>query len=223
LDSIRLVVFDMDGVLVDAHSSWVLVHQHYGTQNEDSLRAFLKDEIDDYEFIRRDVDRWRAAGGDIKLEDVMGVLDEAPLVPGAVETLLELHDRGLVTAIVSGGLRYLAERVGQLGNVTVVHANDFEVDDMGYLTGGGVVKVPLKDKASVVRAVQEMFGIAASGTAVVGDTLVDVSMFALAQVAIAFNPMDRQTEAAATHVVKSRDLRSILPVLLGDEGLEWTG
>ena len=46
MDRIRLVVFDMDGVLVDAYSSWVLVHQHYGTQNEDSLRAFLQGEID---------------------------------------------------------------------------------------------------------------------------------------------------------------------------------
>ncbi len=220
LDSIELVVFDMDGILVDAYSSWVLVHQHYGTQNEDSLRAFLQGEIDDFEFIRRDVDLWRSVGGDIKLEDIMCVLDNAPLVPGAIETLLELHDHGLVTAIVSGGLRYLAERVGRLGNVTVVHANDCEVDDMGRLTGGGLVNVPLKDKASVVRAVQERFGIAQSGTAVVGDTLVDVSMFKMARIAIAFNPMDGQTEATATHVVKSRDLRSILPLLLCDDGIE---
>ena len=110
METLRLVVFDMDGVLVDAISSWVLVHRYFGTDNEDSLRAFLRGEIDDFEFIRRDVERWRVVGGDISRVDVERILDEAPLIPGALETLQELHRPDVTTARVSGGLRYLAER-----------------------------------------------------------------------------------------------------------------
>ena len=215
-----LVVFDMDGVLVDSHSSWVLVHRHFGTDNEDSLQAFLRGEIDDMEFIRRDVERWKSARGRVSLQEVNGVLDGAPLYPGALETLLELDGRGLVTAIVSGGLRYLAERVGRLGKVDFVLANDVEVDDDGLLTGGGIVHVPLREKGDVVAAVQEEAGISPLETAVVGDTPVDVTMFDMARVSIAFNPLDDLTRRAADHVVEGRDLRLVLPLLVGHVGGE---
>jgi phosphoserine phosphatase len=95
-----------------------------------------------------------------------------------------------------------------------VRANDVEVDDRGLLTGGGVVDVPLRDKGSVVTEIQADLGIGPSGTAVVGDTAVDVTMFSRARVAIAFNPRDDLIAEAADHVVRSRDLRSVLPLIL---------
>jgi phosphoserine phosphatase len=212
---VELAVFDMDGVLIDSHSSWVLVHRHFGTDNEDSLMAFLREEIDDLEFIRRDVERWTSARGRVHVSEVEKVLDGARLFPGALETLLALHERGVRTAIVSGGLRHLARRIGRLGSVDVVLANDVELDVDGYLTGGGVVDVPLRDKGGVVQSIQEEMGVAPERTAAVGDSPVDVSMFAMTRVSIAFNPRDGTTERAASQVVVSDDLRSVLPLLLG--------
>jgi phosphoserine phosphatase len=212
---VELVVFDMDGVLIESRSSWVLVHQHFGTDNEDSLQAFLRGEIDDIEFIRRDVERWVSAGGPVHVSEVNGVLDGALPFPGALETLHTLHRRGVRTAIVSGGLRHLAMRMGRLGSVDVVMANDVEVDDEGYLTGGGVVHVPLRDKGEVVAAIQEELGVTPEASAAVGDSPVDVSMFPRTRVSIAFNPRDGGTERAAKNVVRSRDLRSVLPLLIG--------
>jgi phosphoserine phosphatase len=214
---VKLAVFDMDGVLIDSYSSWVLVHEHFGTSNEDSLLAFLRGEIDDFEFIRRDVERWSHARGSVSLNEVRGVLDRAPMIPGAVETLLELHRSGIRTAIVSGGLRYLADRIGRECKVDFVFANDIEVDSEGCLTGEGIVDVPLKEKGSVVNHIQKELGLSREETAVVGDTLVDVSMFRQARIAIAFNPGDQTTEEAATFVVKSRDLRAVLPHFKGSQ------
>lgn len=213
---VQLAVFDMDGVLVASRSSWVLVHRHFGTDNEDSRRAFLRGEIDDLEFIRRDVERWASVRGPVNLSEVESVLDEAPLFGGAVETLLELHDRGVRTAIVSGGLSRLADRVGRMGMVDYVHANDVEVDASGRLTGGGVVRVPLREKGRVVAAIQDDVGVCPERTAAVGDTRVDVTMFERARVSIAFNPRDPVTQGAAAHVVRSSDLRAVLPLLLED-------
>ena len=213
---VKLAVFDMDGVLIDSPSSWVLVHEHFGTNNEDSLRAFLRGEIDDMEFIRRDVERWGHVRGRVPLKEVEFVLDQAPLFPGALETLRSLRGRGVRTAIVSGGLRYLAMRIGRLGDVDHVRANDVEVDDRGCLKGGGVVNVPLREKGAVVAAIQEAIGVGPEATAAVGDTSVDITMFSRARVSIAFNPCDVETERAAAHVVRSRDLRSVLRLVYGD-------
>ncbi len=213
---VELAVFDMDGVLIDSPSSWVLVHEHFGTSNEDSLRAFLGGEIDDMEFIRRDVERWGHVRGRVHLKEVETVLDQAPLFPGALETLGSLRARGVCTAIVSGGLRYLAMRIARLGDVDHVHANEVEVDAMGFLTGGGVVHVPLREKGAVVAAIQDIIGVGPEATAAVGDTAQDISMFSRARISIAFNPRDMETEGAATHVVRSRDLRSVLRPIYGD-------
>ncbi|NIS21976.1 MAG: HAD hydrolase family protein [Thermoplasmata archaeon] len=98
----------------------------------------------------------------------------------------------------------------------LVRANDVEVDSNGNLTGGGIVHVPLREKGQVVKSIQEETGIDIERTSAVGDTAVDVTMFRRARVSIAFNPRDTATERAATHVVRSRDLRSVLPLMLGD-------
>ena len=211
---VRLAVFDMDGVLVDSHSSWVLVHRHFGTDNEDSLRAFLRGEIDDMEFIRRDVERWVQAHGSVTMGEVQDVLDRAPLVPGAIEALRELGAHGVRTAIVSGGLRYLAERVGAEAGADLVLANDVVVDGTGLLTGEGIVHVPLREKGSVVGSIQEELGVTREETAAIGDSLVDLTMFRRARVSIAFNPKDEATARGASYVVRSRDLRAVLPLLL---------
>lgn len=211
---VRLAVFDMDGVLIDARSSWVLVHRHFGTDNEDSLEAFLRGEIDDHEFIRRDVERWSRGSGRVRYDEVIGVLDLAVPFRGAIETLQALGNMGVKTAIVSGGLRHLALRIGSLCGVDLVFANDVEVDDEGYLTGGGIVNVPLREKGSVVTRIQSEFGIPLAETVAVGDSLVDITMFRQAGLSIAFNPRDEMTERSATHVVRGLDLRSVLPLIL---------
>jgi phosphoserine phosphatase len=55
----KLVVFDMDGVIADVGSSWVHVHESFGVNNDHSLRAYLRGEINDVEFIQRDIKLWK--------------------------------------------------------------------------------------------------------------------------------------------------------------------
>ena len=54
----KLVVFDMDGVLTEYFSSWVRVHEHFGTDNDEALRLYMEGKIDDEEFMRRDIALW---------------------------------------------------------------------------------------------------------------------------------------------------------------------
>ncbi|MBE3122801.1 MAG: hypothetical protein IMZ58_11440 [Thermoplasmata archaeon] len=61
-DTIKLVFFDMDGVLLDTVSSWRYIHEHFGTTNERSIMPYLRGDIDYLEFMRRDVSLWKKNG-----------------------------------------------------------------------------------------------------------------------------------------------------------------
>ena len=53
-------------------------------------------------------------------------------------------------------------------------------------------------------------------TVSIGNSFVDVSMFALSGLAIAFNPIDEQVKKNADVVINAKDLRELLPYILRD-------
>jgi phosphoserine phosphatase len=211
---IRLVAFDMDGTLVDTISSWAAIHRHFHDSNEEALRAFMEDRIDDEEFVRRDLALWRKHKPDIALRDLEEILSTVPLMPGARELVQGLHDRGIVTAIVSGGLDTLAARLQRELGFPYIFANGFFTDGQGVLLRGNI-RVPVKQKETTVRALQARLGIPPEATAAVGNSEIDVGMFRASRIRVAFAPDDDIVRAHATHVVEGRDLREVLPILLG--------
>src|SRR5512137_2662595 len=113
MDKLELVIFDMDGVLTDIYSSWKYVHDYFNSSNEKSVEAYLKGQIDDMEFIRRDANLWKENGTPIKKEKLTKILADVPLMNGAKKCISFLKEKGIKTAIVSAGLDILAERVGK--------------------------------------------------------------------------------------------------------------
>jgi len=207
-------VFDMDGVLVDIESSWVYVHRHFRVNNDHSLRAYLRGEIDDLEFIRRDIQLWRDKEPDIDRRRVEEILSTAPMMPGAARAVEGLKAAGLKTAIVSAGIDLLAERVARKLGIDVHLANGFVFDGDGRLTGEGVLNVRLMDKGGSVLEVAKMFGVSRKDTVSVGNSSYDVSMFEKSGKGIAFCPSDDETRAKAHAVVEDKDLSEILPFIL---------
>jgi phosphoserine phosphatase len=210
---IRLVAFDLDGTLVEAPSSWGWVHRSFGESNDDSLRLFLEGRIDDAEFIRRDIRLWWKHRPDISVDDIEAILADVPLMPGARALFDGLHERGILSAIISGGIDLLARRIGRELGIPYVLANGFTVDASGRLTGGGHIRVPIKDKESVLAQVQRQLGVAPPDTAAVGNSEIDVGMFRRARLGIAVRPDDDIVRRAASVVVEDGDLSAILAVL----------
>ena len=102
--NIELVVFDMDGVLADIYSSWKFIHDFFETNNDESVNEYLKGNIDDLEFIRRDVCLWKINGEMININILYDILSDVPIMKGAKDCIRNLKKLGFKTAIVSARL-----------------------------------------------------------------------------------------------------------------------
>ena len=210
---IELVVFDMDGVLIDNGSSWVLVHRHFGVQNEGGLTRYLAGQIDDHEFVRTDVALWTKKGP-VHTTMLDKILSRPDFMLGARETVKALHDHGMVTAIVSGGLDYMANRVAHALGIDDVYANGLHVDARGNITGEGILRVPLKDKSVPLPLILKKHDVEPGRVAAIGDSCPDSSLFEAVGLGIAFNPADPCVSHVANVTVQSKDLRDVLPHIL---------
>lgn len=209
----KLVAFDLDGVIVAEWSSWEWVHKHFSVDNTCSLNAFIEGKIDDMEFMRRDIALWLGKKPDLNVKDIREILKKAPLTPGSAETMCEIKKRGAKTAVVSGGIDLLADAIGEKCGIDKVMANGLVTDKKGKLLGDGILRVELWNKAAALRQVLNFYKIKPEECVAVGNSWVDVTMFDIAGLSIAFNPTDEQTEEGADVVVKSDNLMDILPHL----------
>lgn len=206
----------MDGVLTREESSWVAVHKHHGLTNDESLHAFLNGEIDDQEFIQRDVALWLGQNPSMTLNDVDQILERALTpVAGATEAIQALHAQGVATAIVSGGIDLAARRLAQTLGIPLVSANGLHVDAGGQLTGSGSVATPLAAKHEPVLRFAHDLGAPLSQVVAVGNSSPDVAMFRSVGFGIAFRPTDAFVVAEADCVVTEPDLRRLVPHILG--------
>ncbi len=208
-----MVAFDLDGVIVAERSSWEWVHKAFGVDNTENLNAFCADEIDDLEFMRTDIALWKKIKPDVCLDDIRNMLIDAVINKGAIEIIQTLKNKGIKTCIISGGIDLLADDIGKKCGVDKVMANGLAADESGKLTGEGILRVKLRDKASTLRQILEEFNISPERCAAIGNSWVDISMFEIAKFGIAFNPIDGETITAADVTVESDDLRDILKYL----------
>ena len=209
--ALKLVVFDMDGTLLRPKSSWQLLHDHFGTDNREMLARYLRHEVSDTEFVARDLELWAAAnGGPVDAVTVNHVLDGAEPLPGAAEAVESLHAAGVVTAIISGGIDYLAQKLAAEWGMAEAHANPLFDSPVGLQSE---IRVSGHAKAPVMRDVMARHGVSRDEVAAVGDTVVDLDLFALAGTSVAVNTNDGRVIEAATHHLPGETLDGVLELL----------
>ena len=212
LKNIKLVVFDLDGVLVESESSWQALHDAFGVDNEENFQRYLRGEIDYREFMRSDIRLW----GNASREEIVMMLGRVRLMNGAKETIEKLRRAGYKTAIISSGISLLADRVKDQLGIVRSYANSLRFDEDGRLTGEAEELVTLLNKDDVLKRLAASEGLEPLECAVVGDSKFDVAMFKEAGFSIAFNSKDELVKEAADSVVEEKDLRAILPLLVAD-------
>jgi phosphoserine phosphatase len=212
MDKLELVIFDMDGVLTDIISSWKYIHDYFKTSNEKSVDEYLKGNIDDAEFIRRDVELWSQNGIPVNKKELAEILLEVPLMKGAKKCLSNLKENNIKTAIVSAGLDILAEQVARKLDIDFPMANGVKTDEEGRLNGPSIVGVQLMYKEYAVKTLSEQNNIPLQKIASVGNSCYDIPMLESSGLGIAFNPDDDCIRKAADVTIESKDLSEIIPV-----------
>ncbi len=207
-----MVAFDMDGVIVDHASSWAWIHEHFGVDNSETLEAFMRGEVDDREFMRRDIALWKGLQPELRNRDLLDIFEDIPLIQGIAETVEALRSEDILSVIISGGIDVLAQRVTEDFGFDGYAANGLE-ELNGRLTGEGVLNVLLVDKEIALRRQMSLYGASTETVASVGNSFIDVSMFQASSLSIAFNPIDDLVIQGADVVIRSNDLRDVLPHL----------
>ncbi|HDD25655.1 MAG TPA: HAD family hydrolase, partial [Acidilobales archaeon] len=139
---VKLVVFDMDGVLVNIKSSWQYLHERLGSivYVKDSMMGlnYFQRRVSYYEWVVHDVRAMlKARGGKVHRSEIESIFNEVEINPEALAVVPRLKELGIELAIISGGIDILAERVGKVLGIKRVLANGLAFNDEGYLIEGG--------------------------------------------------------------------------------------
>ena len=191
MSRIKLVVFDMDGTLLQARSCWAQIHDHFGTDNSDMLKLYVENKISDQEFVRADINTWEEKSN-VKVDEkyVNSILDKIEPIDGAEELVAGLHNNGIETIFLTGGIQFLADKWAKQWNMKKPLANDLIDGEDGHLMVN--VRASGHAKGPVMDQLLEKMGLTKENVAAVGDTVVDLPMFERAGLSIAVNTNEKE-------------------------------
>ena len=207
----QVAVFDMDSTLIECEVIDELAKRAgVGHLVAEITASAMRGEIDFAESFRTRLQLLKGLPGSVIEE----IADTLPIMPGAVALFEGLRQRGIRTAICSGGFQPFAERVQSILGIDEIHANGLEVRN-GALTGE--VSGPIMDgcrKAETMARIAQANGIELENTIAVGDGANDLPMIQQAGLGIAFHakPIVREQ---ATHSLIHSPLDRILHLLGG--------
>lgn len=210
---IKLILFDMDGVLVDSISSWRHVHTHFSTNNDHAVDAYVRGKITDHEFIRHDVSQWKKDQKYIFKKELQTIFSSVTLMNRAKKCIHDLKNYDVQVGIVSAGIDVLADKVAEMLEIPLVYANELETDSDGRLTGEGVVNVPLMQKDVVVEQIADHLHLNQGQIAAVGNSCFDIPLLRSVGFGIAFQPDDECIEKEADAVIYEKDLSKVSEIL----------
>jgi len=212
MSQIRLVVFDMDGTIIEPRSSWAMIHEHFGTDNTEMLQMYIDHKISDKEFVKADIELWNSKSDkQVDEEYINSILDQAKPRKGAEELISSLHKANIKTVILSGGIQYLADKWAKKWNMDDALANDLIDDKNGNLTA--VIKSSGHNKGPVMEKMIEKYKCSKNEIAAIGDTVVDIPTFERAGLSIAVNTEDKRVISKANYHLKG-DLSELKELIL---------
>ncbi len=214
---VRMVIFDMDGVLVPIRSSWGYIHEKLGVADRAKrvLELYEKGEIDYIEWMRLDTSLWvEATQGRITVWDLQKMFREVPVRPEAVETARTLKRAGIIIGIISGGIDLLAKRVAYEIGADFFLANQLSYDKRGRLVPGGKPVVGVKKHLAVKRIAGE-YGIPLENVMYVGDSKWDLEAMRIVGYPVIYGDCDHDglVRAAKCRIYSLRELPPLIEVV----------
>lgn len=204
-----LVVLDADSTLIRNEVIELLADEAgRGAEVAAATDAAMRGDVDFATSLRQRVDA--LAGVPVSAFD--RVIARIDPTPGVREFIDEVHRRGGMAAVVSGGFHEILDTVAPSLGVDRWRANRLEQRD-GALTGrvfGDIVDAAAK--AASLREWAGRAGIPPTSTIAIGDGANDLEMMAAAGLGVAFNAKPA-VRRRADLVVGPVDLRDVIPLL----------
>jgi len=204
---IKLAALDVEGTLTRDPTVWEIMHLKRGTWESVGLpylNRFLAGEFDYDTFARMDVASWAGAPYDLLLEAAR----EVEYMPGAREFVRFLRDRGIVVCAISCGLDVLGRRLKDELGIEHAFAN-IPLRRNGRLSGELDIRVPYHGKGAVLSDFAGRMEVPLDSVLAVGDYEVDVPMFRLAGISVAFNTAEPSVIEEADYHVPGSDLGEV--------------
>jgi len=223
MDKIKLIFFDMDGVLIDvtgynengkkvAISTWNAVFDYAGIYHEHERlkELFIKGDFPSYMEWTDEACRVLQKHGLTK-DKFIEIINSRPLMNGAEETLRELKKRGYKTAVITGSFKALAERVKELLGLDYIIAHcELIFDENGNLKEWKLIPCDFEGKVEYFNKLAKELGLNPSECAYIGDEVNDIPIFSKAGLSIAFNCRKEEVKKVANIVIDKKDLKEIL-------------
>lgn len=228
MKSIKLAVFDLEGTLVknsfrdkEFPSIWKVLCNLCGpdaaAEDAENTRRYYAGGYPGYTYWVLDTIKiLKKYGLKRKLfYDVIGALD---LYPGVAETMAALGDHGIRTAIISGGLKALVDRVAiEYGIEHCFAAAEFFWGEGDTLRHWNVMPTDFHHKSSLLGMLCHELRISRNECAFVGDGRNDKDVAGYAGLSIGFNPHDELKESASIIIEQGKgreDLSAVIKPIL---------
>jgi phosphoserine phosphatase len=212
-----LIAFDVDGTLIhhpEDKTVWEVFNLKFtGSDDQNAQRwdLYKAGKLSYAEWVALDIEGWRAAGA--TREILRNSLDGLTLVRGARETLADLKLRGIRLAVISGTLDLALDVLFPDHPFDEIYTNQLIFDDAGLISHWHATPFDMDGKGVALRSIALREDIPLARCAFVGDHANDLAAVRLAGFSVAFNPKSAELEAVASAIVRSNDLRDVLPHL----------
>ncbi|NQY20744.1 MAG: phosphoserine phosphatase SerB [Campylobacteraceae bacterium] len=202
----KLAVFDFDSTLMDGETIDFLARE-LGLEKKVSeiTEEAMSGRLDFFESLTTRVSLLKG----LDYKRVIDVCSNLPLMPGALELIPKLQEKGYKVVCFSGGFRTATQAASKILGLDADFANILH-EKNGILTGlvGGEMMFS-SSKGEMIQRVQSLMGISKENTLVCGDGANDVSMFKYADKRIAFCARDI-LKKEANIIIDKKDLTEIL-------------
>jgi phosphoserine phosphatase len=227
MSKIRLAFFDMEGTIFRqavsssettvAPSAWVAIAQRLGQ--------------DAYEEELQTQKRWKSGGYRCYLDwmqdtisihqkyglrrtDFEDILSHIDFMPGAAELFGAFRDRGVPTALISGGFKFQADRAVAFLKIPHAFAScEYFWDANGRLSHWNLLPGDYMGKTHFMRMLAEEYGVPIEECAFVGDGENDSRLAQLVGVSVAFNGAPELVKVTTHSVCQPRGQESLAQLL----------
>ena len=220
---IKLIFFDMDGVLVDivgytedgkkvAISTWNTLFDHLDIYHEHERlkELFIKGNFPSYMEWTNEACRTLRKNG-LTRDKFIEFIDNRLLMNGAKETSYELKKRGYKTAVITGSFKTLAEKMQKLLGLDYIIAHcELIFDENEKLKEWKLIPCDYEGKVEYFNKQVKELNLKPSECAYVGDEVNDIPIFREAGLSIAFNCYKENVKKATNLVIDKKDLRKTL-------------